>query len=120
MTYSYFPDVKTNAIFSAEGPEPQSLHVEGQLKVLAVGMEAGQKIPVHPEGLAVYTVLEGKGYMIVDEERLSIGPGTTVVTREGAQRGIEAETQLVFLAVRISLPSHWDLEAYRKEALTRG
>ncbi len=119
MPFSYFPDVKTNVVFSADGPEPQSLHAEGQLKVIAVGMKSGQKIPVHPEGLAVYIFVEGNGYMIVDQERLKVGPGTTVITREGAPRGIEAETQLIFLAARISQPSYWDLETYRKEAQTR-
>ncbi len=116
MPNRYFPDVKTRAVLTPDGPEPQSLHAEGQLKVIAVGMKAGQKIPVHPEGLAVYVILEGEGWMIVDQERLRVSPGATIITQEGAQRGMEAETELIFLATRIALPSYWGLEAYRKEA----
>lgn len=102
MAYKYSPDVKTKVVLSPDGPQPQILYTEGQLKVLTAGLDAGQKIPVHPEGLAVYTFLEGNGWMLVDGERLAVGPGACVVTLAGAPRGIEAETRLVFLAVRIS------------------
>lgn len=102
MTYIYFPDVKTKVIFSSEGPQPQVLYTEEELKVITAGLEAGQKISTHPEGLAVYTFLEGKGWMIADGERLPVGPGACVITLAGAQRGIEAETRLVFQAARIS------------------
>lgn len=106
MTYKYFPDVKTKVIFSSEGPQPQGLYTEGELKVITAGLEAGQKIPVHPEGLAVYTFLEGKGWMIVDGERLLVGPGASVITLAGAKRGIEADSRLIFVAARISELSH--------------
>lgn len=106
MTFIYFPDIKSKVIFSPEGPQPQGLYTEGQLKVITAGLEAGQKIPVHPEGLAVYTFLEGKGWMVVDGERLWVGPGACVITQAGAQRGIEADTRLIFLAARISELAH--------------
>ena len=106
MTYKYFPDVKTRVLFSSEGPQPQNLYTEGQLKVITAGLKAGQKIPAHPEGLALYTFLEGNGWMVVDGERLAVGPGSTVITLAGAQRGIEAESQLIFIAVRITELSH--------------
>ena len=106
MTYKYFSDVKAKVIFSSEGPQPQGLYTEGQLKVITAGLEAGQKIPIHPEGLAVYTFFEGKGWMVVDGERLLVGPGACVITLAGAQRGIEAETRLIFLAARISEIPH--------------
>jgi quercetin dioxygenase-like cupin family protein len=106
MTFKYFSDVKTRVILSSEGPQPQSLYSEGQLKVITAGLQAGQKIPVHPEGLAVYTFLEGNGWMVVDGERLAVTPGATVITLAGAQRGIEAESQLIFVAARISELSH--------------
>ena len=102
MGYKYFPDVKSKVIFSAQGAQPQRLYTKGQLKVITAGLEAGQKIPIHPEGLAIYTFLEGKGWMIVDGERLVVGPGACVVTQAGASRGIEADSRLVFLAARIS------------------
>jgi len=102
MAHKYFPDVKSKVVFSAQGAQPQGLYTKGQLKVIIAGLEAGQKIPTHPEGLAIYTFLEGKGWMVVDGERLVVGPGACVITQAGAQRGIEADSRLVFLAARIS------------------
>lgn len=106
MAYKYFSDAKAKAVFSMEGPQPQILYTEGQLKVITVGLRAGQKIPVHPEGLAVYTFIEGNGWMIVDGERLAVAPGATIITLAGAERGVEAESQLIFVAARISELSH--------------
>ncbi len=102
MAFKYFPDLKKKIVFSSEGPQPQSLFMDGPLKVITAGLEAGQAIPVHPEGLAVYTFLEGTGWMVVDGERLEVGPGTTIITLTGAHRGIEAESQLIFIAARIT------------------
>lgn len=102
MAYKYFFDVKTKASFSLEGPQPQSLYTGGLLKVITAGLKAGQKIPVHPESLIVYTFLEGNGWMMVDGERLAVGPGAIVIALGGAQRGIEAENELIFVALRIS------------------
>ena len=50
----------------------------------------------------MYHFLEGCGWMIVDDERLPVGPGATVVMPAGTVRGIEAETRLAFLATRIT------------------
>jgi quercetin dioxygenase-like cupin family protein len=102
MAYRYFSDVKTKAIFSREGPQPQGLFAEDKVKVLTVGLEAGQKIPIHPEGLAIYTFLTGNGHMDVDGDRVLVGPGSIVITLAGTQRGIEADSQLIFMATRIS------------------
>ncbi len=99
-----FPDVLKNIVYSAENPQPQSLFSEGQLKVITIGLEVGQKIPVHPEGTAIYIFLKGKGWMTVDGERLSVRSGTTIFTQAGAQRGIEAKTRLSVILVRISTP----------------
>jgi quercetin dioxygenase-like cupin family protein len=102
MTYKYFSDVKTNVVFSPEGSQPQVLYAGDQLKVITVGLEAGQTIVIHPEGVIVYTFLEGKGWMVVDSERLKVGPGTVVIIMEGTQRGIEADSRLIFIATRIA------------------
>ena len=40
--------------------------------------------------------------MTVDGERLPVSAGATIVMPEGAVRGLEAETQLAFIAVRIA------------------
>lgn len=106
MKYKYFPDVKTKVIFSSEKVQPQILLIEGELKVITAGLNAGQSIQIHPEGLAVYTFLKGTGVMIVDGERLAVKPGATIVTPTGAQRGIEAESEMIFVATRISEIPH--------------
>ncbi len=102
MAFKYYPDVKDKVVFSPQGTQPQPLFTEGELKIITAGLEAGQKIPIHPEGLGFYTFLEGKGVMVVDGERLPVGSGTSVVVLAGAERGIEAESRLIFVAARIS------------------
>jgi len=96
------PDWNEKIVFSREGPQPQILTQNEKIKVVIAGLETGQKIPQHPEALAVYQILEGTGWMVVDDERYPVRSGTTVITPSGARRGIEAETRLVFLATRIA------------------
>lgn len=95
-----YPDWKATAVFSAAGPQPQILAELDKLKVILGGLEAGQRIPHHPEGLALYYFLEGTGWMTVEDERFTIQPGAIVITPAGAKRGVEAETRLAFLAAR--------------------
>ncbi len=106
MTHKYFSNPQEKIVFSADGPQPQPLFTKGEVKVIVVGLNAGQKIPPHPEGLSVFQFIEGRGTMIVDEERLSVSPGTVIVADEGAHRGVEAETRLKFMAVRITELPH--------------
>lgn len=95
-------DWREKVVFSPGGPQPQVLAEDQNLKVIIGSLELGQKIPQHPEALAVYQFLEGTGWMTVDDERYAVSPGATVITPAGAKRGVEAETRLVFLAVRIA------------------
>jgi quercetin dioxygenase-like cupin family protein len=106
MAYKYYPNTQEKAVFVPDGPLPQVLFTQGEVKVLVGGLEAGQKIPAHPEGLAVYHFLEGRGWMLVDGERLAVSPGSTVIALAGAPRGMEAETRLTFLASRITELAH--------------
>ncbi len=106
MTYKYFPNPLEKVVLSPNGPQPQVLFAEGQVKVIVAGLEAGQAIPVHPEGLGTFQFLEGKGVMIVDGERLPVGPGTLIIAEHGVQRGMEAQTALTFIAVRITELEH--------------
>lgn len=106
MSHTYIPNIISKVVFSPEGPQPQTIFSEGQVKIVSTGLKARQIIPTHPEGLAVYTFLEGNGWMIVNGERLTVGPGTVVITPEGARRGIEADTQLIFIGVRITELPH--------------
>ena len=56
--------------------------------------------PPHPEGLAIYYFLEGTGWMTLDDEKLRLSPGVIIITEEGAVRGMQAETELSFMAMR--------------------
>lgn len=82
-------------------PQPQVLVENEKFKVIVAGLEPGQKIPQHPEGLAMYHFLEGTGWVNVEGERFAVGPGATVITPAGAKRGIEADTRLAFWAARV-------------------
>jgi len=97
MTPTVIPDWREKVVFSPEGPQPQVLIATEKLKSVIVGLEAGSKIPVHPAPAAVYHFFEGTGWMIVNEERIPIQPGMTIVVPDGARRGMEAETRLSFL-----------------------
>ncbi|MEA3335477.1 MAG: cupin domain-containing protein [Chloroflexota bacterium] len=97
-----FPDWKDTIVYGSDGPEPQILVADEKAKIILAGLEPGQTIPDHAEAQAMYHFLEGNGWMIVGGERMPVSAGATVVMPEGAVRGMEAETRLAFLAVRIS------------------
>ena len=97
-----YPDWKEKVVYSMQGPQPQVLVETDKLKVLVAGLEAGQKIPQHPESLGMYYFLEGTGWIIVNGERLAVAPGAIVIVPEGTARGIDAETRLAFLAARVA------------------
>jgi len=102
MTYTLYSDWRKEVTFSPEGPRPQVLEENNRLKVVLAGLEPGQKIPEHPENLGMYYFLEGNGWMIVDGERIEVSQGATVITPQGAVRGMEAETRLAFIAARVA------------------
>ena len=93
----YFADTLAKAVFSADGPKPQFLIDTPHFKVLVVGLEAGQQIPLHPGESAMYHFLAGEGLMTVGEETFAIKPGVTVIAPAGAARGMNARTRMVFL-----------------------
>lgn len=97
----YFPDWRGLVRFSTTGPEITILGEGPGHRVLLAGLEAGGRIPAHPERLGVYHILDGTGSMTVDGERHPVAAGTTVVAPAGSSRGFEAQTRLVFLAVRV-------------------
>jgi quercetin dioxygenase-like cupin family protein len=96
----YYADARQQVRYTPEGPRPQFVLDSDQAKVLLAGLEPGQRIPVHPEALALYTILEGQGTMQVGEEEFPIGPGALVVVPAGVARGMLAETRLSFVAAR--------------------
>jgi quercetin dioxygenase-like cupin family protein len=97
-----YPDWKEIVVYSEKGPEPEVLAENETYKCVIGGLAAGNSIPPHPEGPSVFHFLEGSGRMIVGEQSFAVRAGATVIVPDGAKRGIEAETQLAFLAVRLS------------------
>ena len=96
------PDLREKVMYASGGPQPAFVFENERIKVVAGGLQPGQRIPEHPEALAVYHILEGRGQMLVDGQCIEVGPGTTVVTPAGSTRGMVAETQLSFLATRVA------------------
>ena len=89
-------------VFGADGPQPQHLLDSERGKVVLAGLEAGQQIPPHPESMAVYQFLEGEGTMLVEGKRYAVTAGATVIVPDGANRGIQAETCMIFLGVKFA------------------
>ena len=106
MQHQLYPDWRSKVKFGKDGPDPQVLMETDRLKVVLAGLEPGQKIPVHPEGASVFHILQGNGWIKLGEERMEVEAGATVVMADGAARGVEASTQLVFLAIRAPLASN--------------
>jgi quercetin dioxygenase-like cupin family protein len=102
METIYIQDVRERAAFSPAGPRQDVLLDSDHMKSLIAGIEPGQRIPVHPEGLSVYYFVEGTGWMTVDGERYAVGPGTVLVLPNGAARGLEVDTRLIFVATRLA------------------
>jgi len=100
MENVYF-DWKEWVVYAPDGPKPQAMVETEKAKVVVAGLEAGQKVPEHPESMGVYYFVEGEGVMVVDGERYEVGPGSIVIASQGAVRGVEALTRLVFVATRV-------------------
>ena len=96
-----YPDWKDLVVYAAEGMQPQVLVETAKYRSVIVGLAAGNSIPPHSEGPAIFHFLEGSGRVIVGQESLAVQAGATVIVPDGAIRGIEAETQLALLAVRL-------------------
>jgi quercetin dioxygenase-like cupin family protein len=101
-TATLYPDWKEIIVYGSDGPQPTVLMANEKAKSLVAGLEPGAKIPDHAESQALYHFLEGTGWMTVDGERLPVKAGSTIVMPQGAVRGLEAETRLAFIAVRIA------------------
>lgn len=97
----HYPSWQELVAYSEKGPQPKVLMETNTYKSVIAGLEAGGKMPAHAEGTAIFHFLEGKGQMLVGEESYSVQAGSTVVVPDGANRGIEAETRMAFLAVRL-------------------
>ncbi len=97
-----YPDWKKHVVYGTDGPQPHVLMANEKVKALVAGLAPGARIPEHAEAQALYYFISGTGWMTVDGERMAVTAGATIVMPEGAVRGLEAETDLAFLAVRIA------------------
>jgi quercetin dioxygenase-like cupin family protein len=97
-----YPDWKKIVVYPAQGAQPQVLVDTAQYRAVIGGLAAGSAIPPHPEGPSVFHFLEGAGRMTVGDDTFPVQAGATVIVPAGASRGIQAETQLAFLAVRLA------------------
>lgn len=92
-----WPDWRTAVEFSDERPGVVVLHESSELKVVLVGLEAGQGLPAHPGPAASFHFLDGNGVMVVGTEDVDVAAGATVVVPAGATRAVRATSRLVFL-----------------------
>jgi uncharacterized protein (DUF2249 family) len=97
VTTNVWPDWRSTAQFSADGPGVTVLHESAELKVVLVALEAGQALPVHPGPAASFHFLDGHGVMVVDDDEIAVSAGATVVAPTGARRAVRAKSALVFL-----------------------
>lgn len=98
----YYPNWHEQVVYASTGPQPTVLRADDKAKIILAGLEAGQRIPDHPEAASLYHFLEGTGCMTVDGQPYDARPGVTLLLAAGAVRGLEAHTRLAFLAVRLA------------------
>jgi quercetin dioxygenase-like cupin family protein len=92
-----WPDWRTTVSFSSTAPDVTVLHESAELKVVLVGLEPGQALPVHPGPAAAFHFLYGAGVITVNGEQITVSAGATVVAPSGALRTVRAASRLVFL-----------------------
>ena len=102
MDKRFFPDWRDVVVYSEQGAQPQILVETDNYKAVIIGLAAGNKIPAHAEGQAIFHFLEGNGQVILDDAVFDVSAGATVFAPSGAKRGIAAVTKLALLAVRMA------------------
>lgn len=83
--------------FDDHGPGVTVLHESAELKVVLVGLRAGQQLPVHPGPAASFTFLDGEAVMVVGDGEVPVAAGGIVIVPTGANRAVRAITDTVFL-----------------------
>jgi len=67
--------------FDDHGPGVTVLHESAELKVVLVGLRAGQQLPVHPGPAASFTFLNGEAVMVVGDGEVPVAAGGIVICR---------------------------------------
>lgn len=92
-----WPEWRGAVRFNPGGPGVTLLHESAELKVVLVGLRAGQSLPVHPGPAASFHFLDGAAVMVIGDDEVHVSAGAIVVVPSGANRAIRAVTDVVFL-----------------------
>ncbi|MFC0866000.1 cupin domain-containing protein [Sphaerimonospora cavernae] len=104
------------AEFSAESFCPKVLSASDLARVMIVGMEDGQEIPLHtPSVELALAILEGTGDVWIDDAPHPVAAGDVVVIPAGTTRGVRARGgRLIFMNVVSPPPTAADHEVARR------
>ena len=92
-----WPSWREAVRFDDGGPGVTLLHESGELKVVLVGLRAGQALPVHPGPAASFVFLQGEAVMVVGDGEVRATAGTVVVVPSEAARAVRAVSDTVFV-----------------------
>lgn len=96
------PDWHEAVRFGDQRPQPNVLADTELQRVVLGALRAGQSIPTHADRGGTFVFLEGTGTFHVAGQDLPAVPGLVVQLADDTPRGVDAETDLVFLAVRVA------------------
>ncbi|MEU5993484.1 cupin domain-containing protein [Spirillospora sp. NPDC047418] len=101
--------------FSADGYRPKVLSATDLTRVMVVGMEDGQEIPLHTPGVELaLAIMEGAGEVWIGDAPRPVAAGDLVVIPAGTTRGVRATGRLVFMNVVSPPPTAADHDADRR------
>ncbi len=96
----HYDKERFNPIFLGEG---------AHLRVLLTALLPGQFIPLHTPGVDLaLLVLRGKGWLVVGESEIELGPGSVALVPQGIRWSIHATTRLVLFQVVSPPPTETD------------
>jgi len=91
------PDWRAAVQFNPDGPGVMLLHESAELKVVLVGLRAGQALPSHPGPAASFAFLDGEAVILIGDDQVPVSAGAIVVVPPGANRAVRAISDVVFL-----------------------
>jgi quercetin dioxygenase-like cupin family protein len=94
---SVWPSWEQAVHFDDAGPGVTLLHESDELKVVLVGLRAGQALPVHPGPAASFVFLQGEAVMVIGPDEVGAPAGAVVVVPSGAARAVRALKDTVFV-----------------------
>ena len=118
---AFVTSLSDHARFRDQQFTPNPLVENERVKVMVVGFEPGQFIPVHePEVDLTFVVLEGTGTIVAGGQEQEVGPGVVAFAPAGEPRGVRAaETRMTALSIVTPPPTEAD-HAKVREGLRTG